>query len=474
MVTFADGRTVQTSSDGVVIEIQQDGTKKQTNADGSTIVLRPDGTREQIYASGVSIKIHQDGTVKVSSREKNGSKEEEISKRIIQTLSVFSDGSQVQVNHQGYWRLLLKESDGSVIQKGPEGTFLKVSPDNVATLVQHGKQVDNLVLKETVSSAQVEFETKCNLSEPVPTATQADLSKQLEEELLTKCTTAEKLTRATSVREIEHRLVLSERSMEINRLEYERLAVDLQERAKTETTRSRQLASQLGHMKEQYQALQESFEVEKQRYLAKPSQVETSTTGTQWSSSNTQTKYYETNTSLTEEFKEEDGLYNDPDTSRIIIASMQNRIVELELERQSIEDALIDLRLSCPQKKKKKKGPFARLIPSIIVRQKRATKTCVEQSLEETVELLRHRATDTSGQLAEKSRELLKLANELQRVKTNLTKTAAERDMALEACAKLENKQVGLHHDSNQLELLPPIEEETKIQIELCPISPML
>jgi len=535
LMQYKTGRTLQINLDGTKIERLPDGTKRQFNPDGSTITLSPQGTRTQINPNGVKIEVHADGTVEqtnvdgtvirlntdgskeqvnpdqttvrlqngedhneneTSSSQKanrgssvkkgsqrallssNGSTEtkkqsspiKQDAVRPEQQLRVYKSGTKIQTHRSGAWKILIEEAKGTVLQKGFDGSVLMrdekkcvfFDKDSLRTTAYPDGSV---VEGEKDEKAKVALEKRIRKYE-----------KHVEDR----------------AHEFHEKLLYSERALVNATNSYEKQCMTLKTKLSEEKSRGDRLVKQLEMFKKKQKSLHSVIESGAQPSLPPlpdlPSERrKTCEAATQWSLSDAKSQFYDSK--ITQKMKDEaDNVFKDPELARTVVQELQERIVTLATEKQEVEDRLIDLRFSLNEKRKKKKGTMTRMMKALVRRNQSKYETGKgplkrNESLVAAVENLKRREEKAGEELTKFKRESSRLSSENENLKKLVAKLQKEKEEALERCTEMQSR-VDDYLDSGDedsainkrasIEILPCIDEEMHMEINLQPVSPMI
>ncbi len=523
LVRFPCGRRVQTDKrTGICIESFPDGSKVQKHGDGSEIRLQPDGTKVQISAAGIKTTAYPDGSITQMQKDgtliklfPDGSKQQQtpdgrslhrqnscedlkslaIDKAcqggsVVQTLRILSDGSLYQVNKAGPWRVIVKD--------GATGRVVQRRQDDSIMVTQSGKPEDAVL-----------FES------PFPKDKPQEL---LDAERL--CNDAFDLCRQQLPADMEQRLVDAEVALLTSSKDCEKKLFSMKERMQEEKQRALKLKQQYTAEKLQHAGTKvqlsnlraDKDNLQKELTLLKK-KPKTSEMSTQWDLRDAQSQFFQRK--ITEEKKaESEEMFADPQMVRIVIDELRTRIMNLECEKQEVEDRLIDLRFSLSSAEwsgqKAKRSGFVRWLISggwrgspkspdrgVLTR---------KESLVEAISNLKLREQQASDLLLGKKNETAHLTSENRQLMLELDRTSKERDEALARCKELDealaraceldshpfdestncdtmsanchgNGRSSRSSSDSELDMLPCIEEELQMHIKLSPfalVSPMI
>lgn len=269
--------------------------------------------------------------------------------------------------------------------------------------------------------------------------------------------------------------------------------------------------------------------------------VESVSVSTQWSLSDAREQFFKRQSlnrdSLKIEEDEANYLVHDPQMMRLVLGELKTRVIQLEDEKQRVEDRLIDLRISIENEAKKKSSVpvFGRIFPRISdtfkaqksKKKKHATAAASLSSGEEpsprglmrkesllvALNNVKQRQESASDELSMKKRESIMLNKEVTDLKKELLVVEGARDEARDRCTALERELADMRTQHQQfresvkisqndlevnpeveekdtqddepssssdregvadLQVLPSLEEELQIDFSLSPVSPMI
>lgn len=428
---------------------------------------------------------------------------------LIQNLRIFKTGAKVQVNELGAWNIQVEEPDGTILQKGRDGTML-INCNGQCTLYRNGRRSTRCLEdgSETIGIADPEGE--------------ASLRKRFRR--------YEALVQDKS-QDYQQKLLNAERALVSSTQEYERQCHSLKERLNSEMRRADRMALKLEQWREKKQSLvtskSSSFSNVNQGQDAdqgtsapalpplphmssgKSNLVTTSSStsstavgdantannaqeskpvmvdeGTQWKLMDAQSQFFGT----TGFIEESESVYKDPMLARTLVEELQQRISILEIEKQEVEDRLIDLRFSLNETKEKKRPGWARVFPFLFARKaakenkrnKEKGAFSRHESLLAAVENLKQREERASHELTALKRESQGHIDEKSNLRRQIETLIRERDEVRDRCNDLQahiDEYLLTEEDLSarrSMEIMPCIDEELHMPISLTEVSPMI
>ena len=405
---LANGCKRQTTTEGVILVQYLDGRQIQTfTKTGMQIEVSPSGDFTQRYRNGSSVQVHNGILTTTSHTGKIN--ETRVSSQLFQ----ISDGTKVQFNDGKDWAVIVEyPNEGTTIQKSFDGTKWIYATQNKRILFHDGIETrfDIKTKEKSQGEANIEFlkkiQARAKLAEQQCKSLQRG-NKEVEQKLRMKLEQTQKaMVRATKESMIKNK-ALVEANTSLNK-------------------QVEELREQVGKKK-----------------------PEMKTSETQWNLLDAQTQFFKRQ--FTQDLsKNNEDTFQDPQLSRAIVMELQQKVIELEEEKQNIEDKLIDLRFSLQNgtKSKKSRGLFSRLIPMLIFSPRKEKESSdadtslqrTESLMLATIESIKRRQEEAQEELSKKKRESISLESDKVNLARSLEQVQQDRDNALQRCKELEAK----------------------------------
>jgi hypothetical protein len=334
----------------------------EQRSDGLTVRLFPDGTKEQTSRDGVvlsTLNARAASTLAPGSRRSDDGE-------VVQTLRVLRDGTLVQHNVAGEWAMIIRRPDGETVQRGRDRETLLLATASRRVLVRGERQVEVLLASGERRESTAELALVRQMRARCDAAAEACRGEFCAER------EAEVQAQVRRLAQAEAALIVAAKEQHAARQRNEALRCEC-EQLRRECEKLRRdhgaLASKHAQLLEahtrssrrtvvaaappapalaspavprQADAMRDDAGSGSARLAKRREPPVMVSAATQWSLHDAQSQLLKRTAAAVPE----DCTFDDPVMARAVVTELHRRIEALELEKQDVEDRLIDLRFS--------------------------------------------------------------------------------------------------------------------------------